>query len=647
MWSSIHLLTAALYFGTFLLAANGDSVSDIESIVTLRIGVAASPPLTIQREDGSLGGYQMDMLMAVKDIAEQEGVELVLDIEDLSDTYASGMAFDLVAGDCNETFKGNKSDCGRFDMMLTPVFSSDKRFVKADLTPPFMQGFVTGVRFSEAPPPEIATFADLQRANGTCCAPASSLMFRTIRETYPGLTMLECNKQATANNSTGCLDFLKAGKCALLGDFVGTLKYQAISDPTLMVLQEALRKGYVIWPMSYELSPRVRALVKKWVYKAVTMGVADDLYTKYYEPKICPLGLAGENCTDYCDSRHGKSDRLGRCTCASTRYIGADCATELTLDEGLIPAYQLAVGYIMFGVNAAAVLFCGAWLFQHRSEARVRMAQPFFLALILFGCLISSSTILAFMQQAGTGRSHQLCMLIPWLYSVGFSVTFGTLFTKIYRVHKVYRSAMRMRRVQVTLLSAVRWIALVLCIDMAILIVWQVYDPMEWTRNVVNSDKNGYVLESVGVCHSDGWVWFAGAIAAFHFVLVSKAAYIGFQTRNVPNNLSGARGVSIAMVSNFQIFLVGLPVLFLVGSDPAVSFFLRSAIVWINDLVVVLAIFGDLIYGNYIEESFGPARATTFSQYPTQNKSKVSSGVGIGESAYSDEGNNFSVARTA
>lgn len=586
----------------------GAATTDLVKIV-LSIAVTGEPPLVIHREDGSLSGYQMDLLMAIKDIAQQQdNVRLTFQLEDYSSKYTNGPAFDLVASDCNKTLKGgDTSDCGRFDLLLAPVFSTPKRFTRADLTPPFMQGYVGALRYGEAPPPIVTTFEDLQRVNGTCCAPVKSLMLRIIREKYPSLNIWECDKQSNGNasDSNGCLEPLKAGKCSLLGDFVHTLQYQSLGDPTLVLVKEALRKNYIVWPMSYKLDSQIRDLIKKWVYQAVTTGVADDLYTKYYEPKICPLGFAGENCTDNCNPNFGRSNRFGVCICDSARYVGKDCNTEIFLDEGLVPTYQLALGYIMFGINALAVVFCGTWLFLHRTEKRVKMAQPFFLGLVLLGCLISSSTILAFMQQAGTDETHSLCMLIPWLYSVGFSVSFGTLFTKIYRVHKVYRSAMRMRRVQVTLLSAVRWIALVLCIDMGILILWQVQDPLEWTRTVTMSDQNGYVLESMGMCHSGTWAWFAIAIGAFHFLLVSIAAYMCFRTRAVPNCLSGARGVTVAMLSNFQIFLVAGPLLFLVGSDPDASFFLRSAIVWINDLVVVLAIFGDLMYGKYNEEEPG------------------------------------------
>ena len=50
------------------------------------------------------------------------------------------------------------------------------------------------------------------------------------------------------------------------------------------------------------------------------------------------------------------------------------------------------------------------------------------------------------------------------------------------------------------------------------------------------------------------------------------------------------------MVSNLQIFVLGVPVLIILGDEPQTSFFMKSVIVWMNDLVVVALIFGNLIW---------------------------------------------------
>jgi hypothetical protein len=42
------------------------------------------------------------------------------------------------------------------------------------------------------------------------------------------------------------------------------------------------------------------------------------------------------------------------------------------------------------------------------------------------------------------------------------------------------------------------------------------------------------------------------------------------------------------MISNLQIFVVGLPILIILGADSQSGFFVRCVIIWMNDLAVVV-----------------------------------------------------------
>ena len=65
--------------------------------------------------------------------------------------------------------------------------------------------------------------------------------------------------------------------------------------------------------------------------------------------------------------------------------------------------------------------------------------------------------------------------------------------------------------------SALFWILGVLCIDATILIVWQIVNPLHWTRVVLHHDKYGETLASIGMCTMTHWEYFAGTMAIFHF----------------------------------------------------------------------------------------------------------------------------------
>lgn len=138
----------------------------------------------------------------------------------------------------------------------------------------------------------------------------------------------------------------------------------------------------------------------------------------------------------------------------------------------------------------------------------------------------------------------------------------------------------------------------IVAMDVAILTVWTIVDPLEWQRTITSMDKYGEALSSEGFCTCDSWIVFAILIGALHLSLMLLATYMCYRTRHIPTRFHEGRYLSIAMVSNLQIFVIGLPVLVILGNDPPSSFFVRAAIIWMNDLVVVTVIFGNIMYSH-------------------------------------------------
>jgi gamma-aminobutyric acid type B receptor len=226
----------------------------------------------------------------------------------------------------------------------------------------------------------------------------------------------------------------------------------------------------------------------------------------------------------------------------------------------------------MLVINIMVIVYSSEWLCWHWTTAPVRVSQPCFLLLVLFGCLISSFAIVPMALQEDTnGEPEAACMAMPWLYSVGFSITFGTLFAKIRRVYKLFAGGLpsssrstssnaggvSYRRNYFPVADTLCCVGSVLLVDVIILVCWTKIDPLKWERVVIREDQFGDPLESRGVCTSDSWEVFALIIALFHFGLMAVACYMCYVARNIPSKFSEHKFVTIAMISNLQIFVVG------------------------------------------------------------------------------------------
>jgi len=393
-----------------------------------------------------------------------------------------------------------------------------------------------------------------------------------------------------------CIEKLKAEQCNLYVDDELLLRYWALNDDTLQLNRDNFNTQYLVWPMSYNMNKDVSILLKKWIYAAIVNNSIDELYYTYFARKLCPIGTAGVNCTEPCHPKHGEADLTGKCVCDSTKWTGPNCSIEVMQNTNLIPVNLKAAGYSLYGILVVITLSCFLWLYSHKNTAQVKSIQPFFLYLILLGCLLASSTIVVLAQESEEYVPVHVCMLGPWLYSIGSCITFGTLFAKIRRVHIIFRNSSRMIRTTITVKETVFKIAFILLVDIAILSTWTIVDPLHWVRQVTIKDKYGDPLASQGHCTCNNAIPWITLLSLLHFSVLIMASYMCYVARHISSRFSEAKYLKLAIYSNTQVYLLGVPVVIITRDDPSARFFVTSIIIFFDVIIVLGCIFGNLIY---------------------------------------------------
>ncbi|CAB9511499.1 acid type B receptor subunit 2 [Seminavis robusta] len=515
--------------------------------------------------------------------------------------FSYAKQFEYMSVDCNSTSnrKGGfpLEDCNRLDLIVGDYYGYPSRSIKTLLTPPLLTTAAATVQYVHraANKRQITTLREAVALQEPVCLLDESHFDDQATERFLGLLVERCYTHDE------CLLWLKEDRCALFVEDKLQLNYLAVKDPDLHVTRQTFDEQYIVWPLNARLDPQIQQLIIRWIYQAKVTGILDELYDEFFSIAFCPLGSSGVNCHLPCSTAHGLADRYGNCVCESTKWTGSDCTVMMEENTNLISTSLKIVSYIMVGINFTVVAICAFWLWINRNTTQVRVCQPIFLSLILIGCLISSSTIFALAAEDEGEQDVPGCMAIPWLYSVGFSITFGSLFAKIRRVYTLFRAAEHIEATAITTTETLSIVNGILLIDVVILTTWTVVDPLQWKRRITSMDKFGDPLSSEGYCHSDHWMVFAGIIAALHLGLMLLATGMCYMSRKIPTKFHEGKYLSIAMISNLQIFVIGLPVLVILGSDPQSSFFVRSAIIWMNDLVVVTVIFGNIMYSHHQE----------------------------------------------
>jgi ABC-type sugar transport system substrate-binding protein len=271
---------------------------------------------------------------------------------------------------------------------------------------------------------------------------------------------------------------------------------------------------------------------------------------------------------------------------------------EVKLDENLL-GNLVYVGYCCFGIVVVSVLASASWTTYYREELVVRAAQPFFLLMVAGGVLLLSSTLvpLSFddggkpeeMSQVG---SVGICMSIPWLAFTGFTVTFSALFSKTWRVNRLFRAKVQHARIQVTEKDVLAPFAILFTSNIVVLICWTKLDPLTYTREESDGlDFWNRVISTYGVCRSEHPIPYLTVLAVINFSVVAIACWQAFQARDIKSEFSESKYIGSAMSSLFQGFLTGIPILVIVKDTPKAFYIVLTLTIFLLCMAVLLLIF--------------------------------------------------------
>ena len=196
------------------------------------------------------------------------------------------------------------------------------------------------------------------------------------------------------------------------------------------------------------------------------------------------------------------------------------------------------LGYTAFLVVGILSIGFGAWTFANRKKRVIMASQPMFLYLICAGVFIFASSIIAL---GIDDEDHSLrgcdiaCMFAPWLVSVGFVLTFSALFSKTWRINKLFHSAKRCQRMKLKAKDVSMPLIFLMAANVIVLLCWTVLAPLEFVReNNSGTDLWNRNISSYGTCkttsgskgNSIPYLVFIGLINIGALVIANIQAYI-------------------------------------------------------------------------------------------------------------------------
>jgi trehalose/maltose transport system substrate-binding protein len=245
---------------------------------------------------------------------------------------------------------------------------------------------------------------------------------------------------------------------------------------------------------------------------------------------------------------------------------------------------------------------CAFWIAANKSHIVVNRSQPIFLYMVLFGVALNISTIIPLVMdeslcnQSGSASHSECqdtldasCRSIPFVYGYGFFITFGSLLVKLWRVEKIFNNK-ELKRIKITVPQLLGWVGCLVTLVTVVNIYWAFHHRggLSWYRVIVGTSDTGgtgpfcevhkefcekyYELTrytSVGYCGGGRTTCsisdthpldslFLAIYALMQLLMLSYAIYIGYKTRDINTSFAEGRYITISIVNQFQLVIVGL-----------------------------------------------------------------------------------------
>ncbi|XP_061677838.1 gamma-aminobutyric acid type B receptor subunit 2 isoform X3 [Syngnathoides biaculeatus] len=299
-----------------------------------------------------------------------------------------------------------------------------------------------------------------------------------------------------------------------------------------------------------------------------------------------------------------------------------------------VPLYS-----ILSTITVLGMLMAGAFLFfniKNRNHRLIKMSSPYMNNLIILGGLLSYASIFLFGLDGGFVSDKEfetLCTVRTWILIVGYTMAFGAMFAKTWRVHAIFKNV-KMKKKIIKDQKLLIIVGGMLLIDLCILICWQIVDPLkrtveEYSLEADPHDRDIAIRPFLEHCENTHMTIWLGIVYAYKGLLMLFGCFLAWETRNVSiPALNDSKYIGMSVYNVGIMCIIGAAVSFLTRDQPNVQFCIVALVIIFCSTITLCLVF----VPKFITMRTNPDAATQnrrlkFTQNQKKEDSKTSTSV--------------------
>ncbi|XP_049954039.1 gamma-aminobutyric acid type B receptor subunit 1 isoform X1 [Schistocerca serialis cubense] len=293
------------------------------------------------------------------------------------------------------------------------------------------------------------------------------------------------------------------------------------------------------------------------------------------------------------------------------RWIGGKVPQDRTIVRRVLRTVSLPLFICMWTIScvgimaAIALIVFNVW-YRHRRV--IQSSHPVCNTIMLVGvcaCLWSVFLLGLDGQFVSPNVYPVICQARAWLLCTGFTLAYGAMFSKVWRVHRLTTKAKTdIKKVEPWKLYLM--VTGFLLVDVVLLLTWQIYDPLQRRIEVfpledpVSTEDDVKIRPELEHCESENNNIWLGVMYGYKGLVLVFGLFLAYETRSIKvKQINDSRYVGMSIYNVVVLCLITAPVTMVIASQQDASFafvalavifccFLSMALIFVPKVIEVI-----------------------------------------------------------
>ncbi|XP_030555657.1 uncharacterized protein LOC115758995 isoform X1 [Drosophila novamexicana] len=295
-----------------------------------------------------------------------------------------------------------------------------------------------------------------------------------------------------------------------------------------------------------------------------------------------------------------------------TKYVDAEKFKDIKI-QNEVPQDRTIVTHVLRTVSLplfvcmCTISCCGIFVafaliifnIWNKHRRVIQSSHPVCNTIMLFGVIICLISVILLGIDGRFVSPHEypkICQARAWLLSTGFTLAYGAMFSKVWRVHRFTTKAKTDPKKKVEPWKLYTMVSGLLSIDLVILLCWQIFDPLQRIletfplEDPVSTTDDIKIRPELEHCESERNSMWLGLVYGVKGLILVFGLFLAYETRSIKvKQINDSRYVGMSIYNVVVLCLITAPVGMVIASQQDASFaFVALAVIFCCFLSMLL-----------------------------------------------------------